>query len=71
MVEAKTKKYKVLVTPNNTKYNINSPGVAGDVLRTPSSIINGPDPPSTRSANLSYIKKQQQKYKKYVANIFF
>ena len=56
MVGAKTKKYKMLVTPKNTKYNINRPGVAGDDLQTPSSIINGPDPPSTRSANLSDIK---------------
>ena len=43
----------MLVTPNNTKYDINRPGVAGDVLQTPSSIINKPDPPSTRSAKLS------------------
>ena len=57
MVGPKTKKSKMLVTPNNSKYNINRPGVAGDVLQTPSSIINGPDPPSTRSANLSDIKK--------------
>ena len=56
MVGAKTKKSKMLVIPNNIKYNVNRPGVAGDVLGTPLSIINGPNPPSTRSANLSDIK---------------
>ena len=41
IVGAKITQSKMLVTPNNTKYNINSPGVAGDVLQTPASIING------------------------------
>ena len=30
IVGAMTKKSKMLITPNNTKYNINRPGVAGE-----------------------------------------